>query len=667
MHIGMTHRLLVRQGWIAAGFLALIVAAVGVAVRPATASAAGAPFVTRAGGGLVLHGKPFRFAGTNNYYLHYQSATARDNVLDKAAASGFQVVRTWGWFDTGTADGANPTAGSQNGVYLQYWDGSGHPRYNDGPDGLARLDAVIARAGRDGLKLVIPFTNNWADFGGMDKYVEWAGGSHHDDFYTDQRIRGWFRDYIAHLLDRTNTITGVRYRDDPTIMTWELANEPRCVGSGKYPRSTECGTDTITAWADEMSTFIRSRDRRHLISVGDEGFFADQPGGDDWTRTGGEGVDTVRLSRLPNIDVMSYHLYPDSWGKTAQWGTQWILAHAQAARQVGKPVMMGEFGYRDKALRNTVYQRWTDAAYVSGTTGALYWILSDRLDDGSLYADYDGFTVYCPSPVCTTITNFGRRMQGRALTFAPVADDDTATVEYGTGVSVAVTRNDIFYLPALRIDPRSVDLDPQAPGRQSRADVTGGTFTAGADGTVGFVPADGFTGRAATPYTVTDNLGRISNPADVTVTVKPRPQPTQTLFDFENGTQGWAPAGFNPTAGSIATTTAFHADGVQGLRLTATDGGWFGAALPAPADLTTRSVLSFASPSANGSFAVSFQTGPDSAWCQGEARPSTTRPGYFDLDLTTVAAGCPGLRDVRTLNLYIGGNQQQDIDTVTAN
>ncbi|MEU4244492.1 cellulase family glycosylhydrolase [Actinoplanes sp. NPDC026619] len=632
----------------AAVLLALTGAAVPTGVAPA--------FVTRAGADLRLHGKPFRFAGTNNYYLHYQSPAARDNVLDTAAAAGFQVMRTWGWFDTGTADGSNPTAGSQNGVYLQYWDGSGHPGYNDGADGLARLDAVIARAGQDGLKLVIPFTNNWGDFGGMDKYVEWAGGSHHDDFYTDARIRGWFRDYIAHLLDRTNSITGVKYRDDPTIMTWELANEPRCVGSGKYPRSAACTTDTITAWADEMSTFIRSVDRKHLISVGDEGFFADQPGGDDWTRNGGEGVDTVRLARLRNIDVMSYHLYPDGWGKTADWGTQWILDHARAARQVGKPVMLGEFGYRDKATRNTVYQRWTDAAYASGTNGALYWILSDRLDDGSLYGDYDGFTVYCPSPVCTTISNFGRRMQGRALTFAPVADDDTATVEYGTGASLQVVGNDIVYLPARRLDPRTLRLNP---------DATGGTFTAGADGTVTFTPADGFTGRATVTYTIADSLGRRSNRATVTVTVKPQPLPEQTLFDFEDSTQGWGPASFNPAAGTVATTTAFHADGVQGLRLTGTDGGWFGASLPAPADLTTRSTLSFASPSANGSFAVSFQTGPDSVWCQGDAKPAAARPGYFELDLTAVAAGCPGLSDVRTVNLYIGGNQQQDIDAMT--
>src|SRR5690349_12639196 len=87
----------------------------GVPAAGAAAPAAPGPaFVTRAGSQLLAGGKPFRFAGSNNYYLHYQSATARDNVLDKAAASGFDVLRTWGWFDTGTADGGNPTAGSQN-------------------------------------------------------------------------------------------------------------------------------------------------------------------------------------------------------------------------------------------------------------------------------------------------------------------------------------------------------------------------------------------------------------------------------------------------------------------------------------------------------------------------------------------------------------------------
>src|SRR5689334_23974254 len=142
--------------------LAVLIAAsmTPLAASPAAASSApasGGSFVTRSGAQLVAGGRPFRFAGTNNYYLHYQSATARNNVIDKAAASGFDVLRTWGWFDTGTADGTDPYAGRQNGVYLQFWDGTGHPKYNDGPDGLQRLDAVIARAQQDHPRLVIPF------------------------------------------------------------------------------------------------------------------------------------------------------------------------------------------------------------------------------------------------------------------------------------------------------------------------------------------------------------------------------------------------------------------------------------------------------------------------------------------------------------------------------
>lgn len=75
-----------------------------------------------------------------------------------------------------------------------------------------RLDYVLYAAGQAGIKLVIPLTNNWRDFGGMDQYVRWRGGQFHDDFYTDPVIRNWYKDWISHLLNRTNTLTGIKYK-----------------------------------------------------------------------------------------------------------------------------------------------------------------------------------------------------------------------------------------------------------------------------------------------------------------------------------------------------------------------------------------------------------------------------------------------------------------------
>jgi hypothetical protein len=36
-----------------------------------------------------------------------------------------------------------------------------------------------------------------------------------------------YKNFLTALVTRVNTITGVAYRDDPTIFAWELINEPR--------------------------------------------------------------------------------------------------------------------------------------------------------------------------------------------------------------------------------------------------------------------------------------------------------------------------------------------------------------------------------------------------------------------------------------------------------
>jgi mannan endo-1,4-beta-mannosidase len=406
-----------------AALVTLVIGGIGVVTPAAGQATAGrdqnAEFVERVGADLRLGGAKFRFAGSNQYYLIYKSPFMVDDVLEAAGAQGFRVMRIWGSLDVGDLnDGSTSVGGGpKEGVYLPYWDpAAGRPAYNDGPNGLERLDYAIAKAGELGLRLVIPFVNNWNDFGGMDQYVRWRDIStppdqtwYHDSFYTDPVIKGWYKDWIAHVLNRQNTITGVRYKDDPTIMTWELGNEPRCLSAGAYPRSPDCTTETLTRWADELTTYIKGIDRNHLVSVGDEGFYC-KPGGEHWTENCGEGVDSEALTRLKNVDVMSFHLYPDHWGTTVEWGRVWIASHFATARRLGKPAMLGEFGLRDKSVRNPSYKRWLDTTFWSGGAGALYWILSGKQDDGTLYPDFDGFTVYCPSPVCATISNFGKQM-----------------------------------------------------------------------------------------------------------------------------------------------------------------------------------------------------------------------------------------------------------------
>lgn len=641
--------------------IGLTVLALTVLIQPQTggvARARNAPndqFVRRDGNVLRLDGKQFRFAGTNNYYLMYKSRAMVDDVLSAAAANDFAVVRTWGWLDIGNQDGSNSVAGKADNVYFQYWDGT-QPAYNDGADGLQRLDYVVAKAKAEGVRLVIPFTNNWRDFGGMDQYVRWRGGQYHDQFYTDPLIRQWYKNWIAHLLNRTNSITGIKYKDEPAIMAWELANEPRCIGSGVYPRSSACTEQTLIAWADEMSTFIKSIDQNHLVSVGDEGFYC-VAGSTDWTENCNEGGDTLAFTRLPHIDVMSFHLYPDHWGKDALWGMDWIKRHIRDAKSIGKPVMLGEFGWRDKATRNRVYKKWTDAFFKSGGQsggdGALYWILSGKQDDGSLYGDYDGFTVYASDPVFITLGNFAQIMNAnRSMVFPPVADHDAATTEFETPATLSPADNDVAYGGAT-LPVSTIDLDPAAAGRQTSRSTSGGTFTLDPRGTVLFTPNAGFAGRATISYTITDSSARHSNVANLVVSVKPDPNGALVLFSFESGTEGWGPASWEIGKGTAAQSAAYQTKDSYSLEMTVVSEGWFGVTFAPPADLSGKTRLKFdiKAGGAGTSTDLALQTGDSYTWTQYvgtwvESGSATT----IDIDLLSQNAE---FNKVQALYLYL--------------
>src|SRR5665647_2232330 len=474
----------------------------------------GTEFVSRDGATFMLDGKPFAFAGTNNYRPMFSGTEIVDKIMAATADNHFQVLRTWAFNDIGRQDGTDSVDPSNTTKYFHYWDGK-QPAFNDSEDGLKMLDYVIASAKKHNVKLILPLVNNWGPFGGMDQYVRWAGLTYHSDFYTDAKVRQWYKDWATHLLNRVNTVTGVKYKDDPTIMAWELANEPRCDASGALKASPDCKTDTITAWAKEMSTFVRSVDGNHLIGLGDEGFICD-PARNDWTLDCSQGVDARAIAALDNIDMVGLHLYPDFWKHDPAWSTDYINKHLAIGTELKKPVFLGEFGWKDTATRNAVFKQWLDAFKAGGGDGANFWMMQPR-DKDYTPNDSDGFTVYCPSPVCSQVANSSVSVGGGGNDFAPVADVDAIATAFGAPVTIDVLKNDVAYANAL--DPLTIDLDPKTTGVQATVTLPGGTLEVAQDGAVSVTPAAGISGTIAATYTVSDTSGKVSNEVALSVNV----------------------------------------------------------------------------------------------------------------------------------------------------
>jgi len=376
-------------------------------------------------------GKPFCYAGANNYYLAYKPRPMVDDVLRSARELGFPVMRMWGFVDIGSLDGSvksvDPNSdpdGKKDGAYFQYWDSKlRRPVVNEGPDGLERLDYAIAKAGELGVKIILVLTNNWHDFGGMDQYLRWFGRDKHHEFYTAPEVRAAYKSYVAAIVNRRNSINGKLYRDDPTIFSWELANEPRCKGSGSA--STGWTNRTIVTWVEEMTSYIRSLDQNHLISIGDEGFL--DAGGGHWAYEANDGVDHEAMTAVKDVDFGTFHLYPEHWGTTLDWGRRWIIDHVAVARRLGKPTVLEEYGIQvvrdergaivrglDDRLEH--YEIWNDTLLEMGGAGSMVWILSgiDPSAKGGLYPDYDQYTAYRGDETARLLARYAKKFTNHA-------------------------------------------------------------------------------------------------------------------------------------------------------------------------------------------------------------------------------------------------------------
>ena len=301
----------------------LIIAAACVVVGlPQAAQAQSSGLVSRSGRQLILNGQPYYVHGANQYALFYADPVTVDEVLADAEGLGANVLRTWAFCD----------GNHNNGVCFQPSPGV----YDEAT--FRRLDYVIFRAGQRNLRLILALVNNWDDFGGMNQYVAWSATAHtHDDFYTDPNAKTLYRNYVQHVLTRVNTYTGVAYKDEPAILMWELANEPQC--------ASDPSGNTVSAWMEEMASFVKSLDVNHLVGTGEEGWYTAKGG--DWRHNGTKGVDFLRDSQIAAVDVASFHLHPSQYVMTDAEALDWVTEHAQDAHNVvGKPVYLGEFSWR---------------------------------------------------------------------------------------------------------------------------------------------------------------------------------------------------------------------------------------------------------------------------------------------------------------------------------
>ncbi len=332
--------------------MALVLALAGAACsRPPAPDHA--RFVRVEGTRFVRSGSRYAFLGTNLWYGANLGALARGGdrrrllrELDLLHALGIDNLRVMAASEgDGQPNTVFPPVQPRLGVYDERL--------------LEGLDFLLAEMGKRGMLAVVVLGNYWEWSGGMAQYVSWLDGEPFPNpvfreyswerfmefsarFYTHERANAAYRRFVAMLVSRTNTFTGLPYRDDPTIMAWQLANEPR----PSRARAREGDFAAFTAWVGATASFVRSLDPNHLISTGSEGLV----GCLDSTET------TRAIHAFPAVDYVTVHLWPLNWEwydplrpeetypTTKERALAYLDKHVALASSLGKPLVLEEFG-----------------------------------------------------------------------------------------------------------------------------------------------------------------------------------------------------------------------------------------------------------------------------------------------------------------------------------
>ena len=344
-------------------------------------------FVTVKNGHFDRGGSPYYYVGTNFWYGAILGSEGQGGdrqrlcrELDEMKRMGIDNLRILVGSDgeRGVTTKVEPTLQVQPGVY------------NDTI--LAGLDFLMQELGKRKMLAVLYLNNSWEWSGGYGFYLQHAGAgvaprpneagypafmNFVAQYASNEKAHQLFYDYVRFILGRTNRYTGLRYMDDPAIMSWQIGNEPRAFAKEQLP--------AFEKWLSEASALIRSIDPNHLISIGSEGSWGCENDYDCYER----------ICADKNIDYCNIHLWPYNWswarqdhliedlGVACKNTKDYIDRHLAICERLEKPLVMEEFGYPRDGFK------FTPGSPTRGRDGYYKYVFSlvaDNAEQGGKFA-----------------------------------------------------------------------------------------------------------------------------------------------------------------------------------------------------------------------------------------------------------------------------------------
>lgn len=284
-------------------------------------------FVERAGTKLTLQGAPFRYSGPNIEWLglegygphdpmgpRYPSHFEIDDAFATAAEMGAKVVRA-------------QTMGDAVGCALCIEPAFG--KFNDA--GFQASDYALVAARRNGIRVIITLVGDCAtcSLGGIGQYLAWSGKQNPQDFFTDPALLAAYEKHVDAVLNHVNKLTGVRYKDDPTILAWENCN--MCGIVAVLMGSSPSALSQISDWVETVGRHIKKQDSRHLY-LDTSGIFRAYPRDLD--------------NKTPDLVTFEYYPHWDALLGTGEQTTAETFGRdAALVTSHGKAYIVNEFGW----------------------------------------------------------------------------------------------------------------------------------------------------------------------------------------------------------------------------------------------------------------------------------------------------------------------------------